>query len=210
MAASRRGIILILSSPSGAGKTTLTRMLMQDKSLDLTLSVSVTTRARRSSEIDGIHYRFIDRREFERMKSDGDLLEWAEVHGNGYGTPRAPVERVLAGGRDMLFDVDWQGAKQMRERLGDDVVTIFVLPPSMRELRSRLERRAEDSSKTIDQRLENAKAEIERWRNYHYVIVNDDLQRAYSDALAIVSAERLRVSRAAPGIERFVQSLIQS
>ncbi|HME86099.1 MAG TPA: guanylate kinase [Roseiarcus sp.] len=210
MAASRRGIILILSSPSGAGKTTLTRMLMQDKSLDLTLSVSVTTRARRSSEIDGIHYRFIDRREFERMKSDGDLLEWAEVHGNGYGTPRGPVERVLAEGRDMLFDVDWQGAKQMRERLGDDVVTIFVLPPSMRELRSRLERRAEDSSKTIDQRLENAKAEIERWRNYHYVIVNDDLQRAYSDALAIVSAERLRVSRAAPGIERFVQSLIQS
>ncbi len=201
-------MILILSSPSGAGKTTLTRMLMQDKSLDLTLSVSVTTRARRSSEIDGIHYRFIDRREFDRMKSDGDLLEWAEVHGNGYGTPRAPVEQVLAKGRDMLFDVDWQGARQMRERLGDDVVTIFVLPPSMRELRSRLERRAEDSSTTIDERLDNAKAEIERWRNYHYVIVNDDLQRAYSDALAIVTAERLRVSRAAVGIERFVQSLI--
>jgi guanylate kinase len=208
MAASRRGMILILSSPSGAGKTTLTRMLMQDKSLDLTLSVSVTTRARRSSEIDGIHYRFIDRREFERMKSDGDLLESAEVHGNGYGTPRAPVEKVLAEGRDMLFDVDWQGARQMRERLGDDVVTIFVLPPSMRELRSRLERRAEDSSQTIDERLDNAKAEIERWRNYHYVIVNDDLQRAYSDALAIVTAERLRVSRAAAGIERFVQGLI--
>ncbi len=201
-------MILILSSPSGAGKTTLTRMLMQDKSLDLTLSVSVTTRARRSSEIDGIHYRFIDRREFERMKSDGDLLESAEVHGNGYGTPRAPVEKVLAEGRDMLFDVDWQGARQMRERLGDDVVTIFVLPPSMRELRSRLERRAEDSSQTIDERLDNAKAEIERWRNYHYVIVNDDLQRAYSDALAIVTAERLRVSRAAAGIERFVQGLI--
>jgi guanylate kinase len=209
MTASRRGMILILSSPSGAGKTTLTRMLMQDKSLDLTLSVSVTTRARRSSEIDGIHYRFIDRREFDRMKSDGDLLEWAEVHGNGYGTPRAPVEQVLAEGRDMLFDVDWQGARQMRERLGDDVVTIFVLPPSMRELRSRLERRAEDSSKTIDERLDNAKSEIERWRNYHYVIVNDDLQRACSDALAIVTAERLRVSRAAVGIERFVQSLIR-
>src|SRR5277367_2654327 len=178
MTASRRGMILILSSPSGAGKTTLTRMLMQDKSLDLTLSVSVTTRARRSSEIDGIHYRFIDRREFDRMKSDGDLLEWAEVHGNAYGTPREPVEQVLAEGRDMLFDVDWQGARQMRERLGDDVVTIFVLPPSMRELRSRLERRAEDSSTTIDERLDNAKSEIERWRNYHYVIVNDDLQRA--------------------------------
>jgi guanylate kinase len=208
MAASRRGMILILSSPSGAGKTTLTRMLMQNKSLDLTLSVSVTTRPKRSSEIDGIHYHFIDRRKFERMKSDADLLEWAEVHGNGYGTPRAPVEQVLAEGRDMLFDVDWQGAKQMRERLGDDVVTIFVLPPSMRELRSRLERRAEDSSQTIDQRLDNAKAEIERWRNYHYVIVNDDLQRAYSDALAIVTAERLRASRAAAGIESFVQSLI--
>jgi guanylate kinase len=208
MAASRRGMILILSSPSGAGKTTLTRMLMQNKSLDLTLSVSVTTRPKRSSEIDGIHYHFIDRRKFERMKSDADLLEWAEVHGNGYGTPRAPVEQVLAEGRDMLFDVDWQGAKQMRERLGDDVVTIFVLPPSMRELRSRLERRAEDSSQTIDQRLDNAKAEIERWRNYHYVVVNDDLQRAYSDALAIVTAERLRASRAAAGIESFVQSLI--
>ena len=151
-------MILILSSPSGAGKTTLTRMLMQDKALDLTLSVSVTTRPRRSSEVDGIHYRFIDRREFDRMKADGDLLEWAEVHGNGYGTPRAPVEKVLAEGRDMLFDIDWQGARQVRERLGDDVVSIFVLPPSMTELRARLERRAEDSAATIDQRLEAATA----------------------------------------------------
>ena len=116
MAARRRGMILILSSPSGAGKTTLTRMLMQDKRLDLTLSVSVTTRARRSSEVDGIHYRFIDRREFDRMKEGGDLLEWAEVHGNAYGTPRGPVEKVLADGRDMLFDIDWQGARQVRER----------------------------------------------------------------------------------------------
>src|SRR5260370_751749 len=142
MAASRRGMILILSSPSGAGKTTLTRMLMQDKTLDLTLSVSVTTRPRRSSEVDGIHYRFIDQREFDRMKKGGDLLEWAEVHSNFYGTPREPVEKVLAQGRDMLFDVDWQGARQMRERLGGDVVSIFVLPPSMRALRARLERRA--------------------------------------------------------------------
>ena len=125
-------MILILSSPSGAGKTTLTRMLMQDKTLDLTLSVSVTTRPRRSSEVDGIHYRFIDRREFDRMRKAGDLLEWAEVHGNAYGTPREPVEKVLAQGRDMLFDIDWQGAKQMGARLGDDVVSIFVLPPSLR------------------------------------------------------------------------------
>jgi guanylate kinase len=209
MAASRRGIILILSSPSGAGKTTLTRMLMQDKTLDLTLSVSVTTRPRRSSEVDGIHYRFIDLREFERMKADGDLLECAEVHGNAYGTPREPVEKVLAEGRDMLFDIDWQGARQMRERLGDDVVSIFVLPPSMRELRARLERRAEDSSTTIDQRLESARHEIERWRGYQYVIVNDDLQRAYRDVVAIVTAERLRAARLEAGIEGFVGSLVR-
>ncbi len=208
MAAGRRGMILILSSPSGAGKTTLTRMLMQDNTLDLTLSVSVTTRPRRYSEVDGIHYRFIDLREFERMKAGGDLLEWAQVHGNGYGTPSAPVEKVLAEGRDMLFDVDWQGARQMRERLGDDVVSIFVLPPSMGELRSRLERRAEDSSTTIDQRLDNARHEIERWRGYQYVIVNDDLQRAYRDVLAIVTAELLRSTRIEAGIEQFVETLI--
>jgi guanylate kinase len=208
MAASRRGMILILSSPSGAGKTTLTRMLMQDKALDLTLSVSVTTRPRRSSEVDGIHYRFIDRREFERMKTGGDLLESAEVHGNGYGTPREPVERVLAQGRDMLFDVDWQGARQVRERLGDDVVSVFVLPPSMRELRARLERRAEDTVSSIDARLENARHEIERWRNYHYVIVNNDLQRAYRDVVAIVTAERLKVQRVESGVESFVVGLM--
>ena len=201
-------MILILSSPSGAGKTTLTRMLMQDQELDLTLSVSVTTRPRRSSEVDGIHYRFIDRREFERMRKAGDLLEWAEVHGNGYGTPREPVEKVLAQGRDMLFDVDWQGAQQVRERLGDDVVSIFVLPPSMRELRARLERRAEDSAASIDTRLETARQEIGRWRNYHYVIVNRDLQRAYRDVVAIVTAERLRASRVEAGIEQLVERLL--
>ena len=201
-------MILILSSPSGAGKTTLTRMLIEDSALDLTLSVSVTTRPRRSSEVDGIHYRFIDRREFERMKTGGDLLESAEVHGNGYGTPREPVERVLAQGRDMLFDVDWQGARQVRERLGDDVVSVFVLPPSMRELRARLERRAEDTVSSIDARLENALHEIERWRNYHYVIVNNDLQRAYRDVVAIVTAERLKVQRVESGVESFVVGLM--
>ena len=208
MAANRRGMILILSSPSGAGKTTLTRMLMQDQALDLTLSVSVTTRPRRSSEVDGIHYRFIDRREFERMRKGGDLLEWAEVHGNCYGTPREPVEKVLAQGRDMLFDVDWQGARQVRERLGDSVVSIFVLPPSLRELRARLERRAEDSAASIDTRLEAARQEIGRWRSYQYVIVNDDLQRAYRDVVAIVTAERLRSTRVEKGIEQLVERLI--
>jgi guanylate kinase len=208
MAASRRGMILILSSPSGAGKTTLTRMLVQDSALDLTLSVSVTTRKQRSSEVDGIHYRFIERNEFERMKRAGELLESAEVHGNGYGTPRAPVEKVLAEGRDMLFDVDWQGAKQVRERLGDDVVSIFVLPPSMRELRARLERRAEDTASSIEARFESARQEIERWRDYHYVVVNDDLKRAYRDVTAIVTAERLRARRTHTGVERLVEQLM--
>jgi guanylate kinase len=208
MAVSRRGMILILSSPSGAGKTTLTRMLVQHSALDLTLSVSVTTRKQRSSEVDGIHYRFVDRTEFERMKAAGDLLESAEVHRNGYGTPRAPVEKVLAQGRDMLFDVDWQGARQVREALGADVVSVFVLPPSMSELRGRLERRAEDSAATIGKRLENAKREIERWRLYDYVVINDDLQRAYRQIVAIVDAERARVTRTAQGIEGFVARLL--
>ena len=202
-------MILILSSPSGAGKTTLTRMLMQDSALDLTLSVSVTTRKQRSSEVDGVHYHFLaDRGDFERMKAAGELLESAEVHGNGYGTPRAPVEKVLAQGRDMLFDVDWQGAKQVRERLGDDVVSIFVLPPSMRELRARLERRAEDTASSIEARFESARREIERWRDYHYVVVNDDLKRAYGDVTAIVTAERLRTRRIQAGVEQLVERLM--
>ena len=159
----RRGLMLILSSPSGAGKTTLTRMLLQDKAINLTLSVSVTTRARRSSEVDGIHYHFITRPAFERRRADGELYEFAEVHGNCYGSPRGPVEAVLAQGRDVLFDIDYQGAQQMRQKAQGDIVTIFILPPSMRELRARLIRRAEDSSETIAARLANARQEIQRW-----------------------------------------------
>ena len=208
MAASRRGMIVILSSPSGAGKTTLTRMLMQDTTLDLTLSVSVTTRTRRSSEVDGVHYQFIDRGEFARMKAAGELLESAEVHGNGYGTPHAPVEKVLAQGRDMLFDIDWQGAAQVRERLGDDVVSIFVLPPTMGELRARLERRAEDTAASIEARFLNARKEIERWRDYHYVVVNDDLNRTYGDVKTIVAAERLRARRVQTGVGQLVERLM--
>jgi len=204
----RRGMILILSSPSGAGKTTLTRMLLQDRSLDLTLSISVTTRTRRSSEVNGIHYNFIDRHTYDRLKAGGDLLEAAEVHGNGYGTPRQPVEDTLAQGRDMLFDIDWQGAQQVRKALGADVVSIFILPPSMAELRARLERRAEDSASTIDVRLANAKREIERWRQYDYVVVNDDLQRAYDLIGAIVTAERARLGRVAEGAEEYVAKLL--
>jgi guanylate kinase len=204
----RRGMILILSSPSGAGKTTLTRMLLQDKALDLTLSISVTTRARRSSEVDGVHYHFIDRHQYDLLKGGGDLLEAAEVHGNGYGTPRRPVEETLALGRDMLFDIDWQGARQVKEALGVDVVSVFILPPSMTELRARLERRAEDSTATIGQRLENAKREIERWRLYDYVVINDDLQRAYRQVVAILDAERTRGVRVSDGVEGFVAGLL--
>jgi guanylate kinase len=205
---SRRGIVLILSSPSGAGKTTLTRMLLQDRTLDLTLSISVTTRPRRSSEVDGIHYRFISPRQFEAMRDAGELLEWAEVHGNFYGTPRAPVEEILSAGRDALFDIDYQGTQQVREKMGADTVTVFILPPSMKELRARLERRAEDSREAIEHRLENARNEIRRWKQYDYVLVNEDLQRAFETLLAILRAERQRRPRGEKAIEEFVAKLL--
>ncbi len=204
----RRGVVLILSSPSGAGKTTLTRMLLQDRALDLTLSISVTTRARRSSEVDGIHYRFIAERQFIAMRDAGDLLEWAEVHGNYYGTPREPVEEILAQGRDCLFDIDYQGTRQVREKIGADTVTVFILPPSMKELRARLERRAEDAADVIERRLENARKEIARWKEYDYVIVNDDLQRSFEDLNAILRAERQRRPRREKGIAEFVDKLL--
>lgn len=204
----RRGIVLILSSPSGAGKTTLTRMLLQSRELDLTLSISVTTRARRSSEVDGIHYSFISQKRFETMRDNGELLEWAEVHGNFYGTPRAPVEAILSEGRDALFDIDYQGTQQVREKMGSDTVTVFILPPSMKELRARLERRAEDSRETIERRLDNARNEIQRWKQYDYVLVNDDLQRTFDDLLAILRSERQRRPRRMQGIEAFVERLL--
>ena len=169
----------------------------------------MTTRPRRSSEVDGVHYHFIDRPRFDQMKGAGELLEAAEVHGNGYGTPRAPMESVLELGRDMLFDIDWQGALQVRETLGADVVSIFILPPSMTELRARLERRAEDSGATIEKRLANSRREIERWRQYDYVIINDDLQRAYAQVSAIVAAERAKGTRVATGVAGFVETLLK-
>jgi guanylate kinase len=205
----RRGLMLILSSPSGAGKTTLTRMLLQTKSLDLTLSISVTTRPRRSSEVDGIHYSFITKKQFDAMRDAGDLLEWAEVHGNFYGTPREPVEQVLAKGRDVLFDIDYQGTQQVKAKAGDDVVTIFILPPSMQELKARLERRAEDSRETINERLANAKNEITRWELYDYVLINDDLQKTFGKLLDILSAERDKVARRKEGVGAFVAELLK-
>ena len=203
----RRGLILILSSPSGAGKTTLTRAVAQDPAWALDLSISVTTRARRPSEIDGRHYHFIDREAFEDLRSRDDLLEWAEVHGNFYGTPRRPVEKVLGAGRDMIFDIDYQGTRQVRSKLAQDVVTVFILPPSMAELRQRLERRAEDSADTIEKRLANARTEIQRWVEYDYVIVNDDLQDAFKALQGILAAERLKRARRT-GLAQFVEGLL--
>ena len=201
--------MLILSSPSGAGKTTLTRDLLSDDALDLTLSISVTTRTRRSSEVHGIHYNFVTKDEFEKLRDRDDLLEWAEVHGNYYGTPREPVEKVLREGRDMLFDIDYQGTQQVLDKAAADAVTIFILPPSMKELKARLERRAEDAPDVISKRLENARHEIARWPMYDYVIVNEDIQRALHEVKAIILAERLKRTRSEAGISRFVEKLLK-
>lgn len=203
---SRRGLMFVISSPSGAGKGTLSRLLL-DTNRDMTLSVSVTTRERRHSEINGVHYHFIGQQRFLSMRDGGELLEWAEVHGNYYGTPQAPVEEALAGGRDVLFDIDWQGAAQLREKMAADVVSVFILPPSMAELRSRLTRRAEDAADVIEKRLKNARREIEQWPNFDYVVVNDDLDAAFADLTAILRAERCRRARAAEGISAFVTTL---
>ncbi len=203
----RRGLMFVLSSPSGAGKSTLARQLLA-KEADVELSVSVTTRARRSSEIEGTHYHFVGQDEFERMAEHDELLEWASVHGNFYGTPRKPVETALAAGRDVLFDIDWQGTDQIAERMADDLVRVFVLPPSMRELKARLERRAEDDQTTIARRLEGARLEIEQWSRYDYVIVNDDLDLTFATVTAILRAERLRRDRVI-GLRPFVSRLLE-
>lgn len=202
----RRGLMLVLSSPSGAGKSTIARSLIESDP-GFELSVSVTTRTRRGSEIDGVHYHFRSRREFDSLHDNDALLEWAEVHGNFYATPREPAERAMAEGRDMLFDIDWQGAKQLKEKMRGDIVSVFILPPSMSELKARLQRRAEDSASTIDTRLRNARVEIEHWREYDYVVINHDLDRAFAEVRAIVTAERLRRDRR-PGLFDFVSGLL--
>ena len=202
----RRGLMLVLSSPSGAGKSTIARNLLESDS-GFELSVSVTTRPRRPSEIEGVHYHFRTRREFEVLRDSDQLLEWAEVHGNYYATPRAPAEQAISEGRDMLFDIDWQGAKQLREKILADLVSVFILPPSMAELKARLQRRAEDSASTIETRLTNARNEIEHWREYDYVVVNRDLDQAFAQVRAIVTAERLRRDRN-PGLFDYVTGLL--
>ncbi|MFC0245151.1 guanylate kinase [Falsochrobactrum ovis] len=204
----RRGLMVVISSPSGAGKSTIARQLLNDPDMKLSLSISVTTRERRPSEINGVHYHFISKREFERLRDNDELIEWAEVHGNFYGTLRETAENALADGQDMLFDIDWQGAEQLQEKMPADVVSIFILPPTMQELQNRLHRRAEDAAEVIQTRLQNARFEIQKWVQYHYIVINEDLERSYSGIKGIITAERLRRDRR-PGLFDFVEGLLE-
>src|SRR5262245_14712522 len=202
----RRGLMLVLSSPSGAGKSTIARTVLKHDP-GPSRPVSGTSRPRRGSEIERLLYRVVSQREFERLRDTDALLEWAEVHGNFYATPREPVENAMAEGRDMLFDIDWQGALQLKDKMRADIVSIFILPPSMKELKARLKRRAEDQEGVINTRLANALVEIEHWREYDFIVINEDLDRAYNEVRAIVTAERLRRDRR-PGLFDFVSGLL--
>jgi guanylate kinase len=202
----RRGLMLVLSSPSGAGKTTLSRRLLEvDPSV--ALSISVTTRTERFGEIDGRDYHFIDKPRFNQMVKNGDLLEWAEVFGNLYGTPRNPVETALTAGRDILFDIDWQGTQQLREKVRGDMASIFVLPPSIAELERRLRQRAQDDELVIKTRMAKAADELSHWAEYDYVVINDEIERAFADVRTILAAERLKRERQ-PALSGYVRGLI--
>jgi len=201
----RRGLMLVLSSPSGAGKTTLSRMLLRSDR-GIALSISVTTRPKRRGEIDGRDYHFIDRARFDAMIKRGELLEWAEVFGHRYGTPRRPVVKALRQGRDVLFDIDWQGTQQLREKARIDLVSVFILPPTADELHRRLKRRAQDSRSVIGARMAKAAGEMSHWPEYDYVIVNRDKAEAFAEVRAILAAERLKRERQI-GLSDFVRAL---
>lgn len=201
----RRGVMLVLASPSGAGKSSITRTLFGEES-NIRLSVSVTTRARRTDEVEGKHYFFIDVPAFERMRANGELLEWAKVHDNFYGTPRAHVEEQLAAGNDILFDIDYQGTLKLYEKCRADMVTVFILPPTIRELRARLERRAQDSKEAIARRLKNARIEMDHYREYDYVLVNEDLEDSTRRVRSILAAARLKRERLLQ-LDNFVRDL---
>jgi guanylate kinase len=204
-AIARRGLMLVLSSPSGAGKTTLSRTLLEaDPGVEL--SVSVTTRKQRPGEIDGRDYHFIDAARFDTMVKGGELLEWAQVFGHRYGTPRAPVEAALGNGHDVLFDIDWQGTQQLREKADHDLVSIFVLPPSMADLERRLRRRAQDPDEVIRARMATAAEEMSHWAEYDYVVINTDVDRAFREVHTILAAERLKRERQT-GLSDFVRRL---
>jgi len=204
-AIARRGVLLVLSSPSGAGKTTLSRVLL-DGDCGIRLSISVTTRKPRPGEEDGKDYIFVDEARFETMRKKGDLLEWAKVFGNSYGTPRAPVEAAIARGEDVLFDIDWQGAQQLSEKMAGDLVRVFILPPSGAVLETRLRGRAQDPPEIVAKRMAEASSEISHWAEYDYVIVNADLETSISGLKSILAAERLKRERLL-GLSQFVRDL---
>jgi guanylate kinase len=204
----RRGLLLVMSSPSGAGKTTLSRRLLAADS-NITMSVSVTTRSPRPGEINGKDYHFISHEEFGRLRDRNDLLEYAEVFGNFYGTPKRPVVEALQTGRDVLFDIDWQGTQQLAQAMEDDLVRIFILPPTAEELRLRLIRRAQDSASTVAKRMAKAADEISHWPEYDYVIVNEDIDVAAAQIDAILTAERLKRRRRI-GLTQFVRDLTKN
>ncbi len=201
----RRGLMFVLSSPSGAGKTTMSRLLMQ-KMPEMKLSVSVTTRPKRPGEIEGKDYYFISHQRFEEMVKNGELLEWATVFDNKYGTPRAPVELALSAGSDILFDIDWQGTQQLRERARADVVSVFLLPPTASALEMRLHSRAQDSEEVIQNRMSRAGHEISHWAEYDYVVINQDLSQAFAKLELILQAERLKRERQ-PWLSAFAREL---
>lgn len=201
----RRGLLLVLSSPSGAGKTTLARRLLASDP-EIAMSVSVTTRAPRPGEVDGKDYHFIDDARYQALREAGDLLEWAKVFDNHYGTPRGPVEAAIGAGRDVLFDIDWQGAQQLEEKLPQDLVRVFILPPSAQDLAARLSARGQDSADVVARRMAAAAAEISHWQEYDYVIINADLDRSSRDLTAILAAERLKRERQL-GLMDFVRGM---
>ena len=202
----RRGVLFVLSSPSGAGKSTIAqKLLAADPGIDM--SVSATTRPMRAGEVDGRDYHFVDVARFKRMVADGDFLEWAHVFGHRYGTPRGPVEEMLAGGRDVLFDIDWQGAQQLHQQMGGDVVRVFILPPSLDELGRRLAARGTDDAAVVRARMARAASEISHWDGYEYVLVNDAVERCFDQVRTILEAERLRRSRQT-GLIGFVRKLM--
>ena len=201
----RRGLLLVMSSPSGAGKTTLSRRLLAADG-NITMSVSVTTRQPRPGEVDGKDYHFISHQDFARLRDHADLLEYAEVFGNFYGTPKRPVQEALQAGRDVLFDIDWQGTQQLAQAMGEDLVRIFILPPTSRELHDRLIKRAQDSATTVAKRMAKAAGEISHWAEYDYVIVNDEISAAAKEIDAILTAERLK-RRRRTGLTDFVREL---
>jgi guanylate kinase len=201
----RRGLMFVLSSPSGAGKTTLSRMLIAETP-DLRMSVSATTRPMRPGEVEGRDYYFVDQKRFELMVADGELLEWATVFGNRYGTPRAPVEEALAAGQDVLFDIDWQGTQQLRSRSPNDVVSVFILPPSATALEQRLHTRAQDSDEVIRGRMKKAGDEMSHFDAYDYIVVNDNIGIAFEAVRSILKAEQLKRERQV-GLAGFVREL---